>query len=110
MLYELQSQLPNLRWFMTNGCDASPEARALLAGVAPDGAAPSPVFVAHQRRVEHLVHDGARLPAALGAPLLGAARAVVDRHLDDRAPTATEEPRPLRPGSLGRFTTDRAAS
>lgn len=33
VLYELQSQLPNLRWFMTNGCDASPEARALLAGV-----------------------------------------------------------------------------
>lgn len=33
VLYELQSQLPNLRWFMGEGCDVSPEARVLLAGV-----------------------------------------------------------------------------
>jgi hypothetical protein len=82
----------------------------LLSGALSGGKACGPVFVAHQRRVENLLRDGARLPAPLGAPLLGAARAVVERHLDAAAPRAAGEPEAVRPGSLGGWFSDRAAS
>jgi hypothetical protein len=60
----------------------------------------SPVFLA-ERRVEGDLHDGARLPSALGAPLAGAFAAVLDREVPRRPTEAVAER--VRPGSLGRW-------
>lgn len=53
-----------------------------------------------ERNVEADLHDGARLPPALGAPLAGAYRAVLERARAGPAPSVPER---VRPGSLGRW-------
>ncbi|MEW6154264.1 MAG: hypothetical protein AB1673_09800 [Actinomycetota bacterium] len=68
---------------------------------------PSPLFLP-ERRLEEPMRDATRLPSALGHPLAGAVRAVVDR----AAQPATDEtvPEPVRPGSLGHWTAEAAGS
>jgi hypothetical protein len=79
-------------------------ARAALASVLADLAAPAagdgmptPIFLP-ERNVDTDLHDGARLPAALGSPLAGAVRAVLSR---SPAALSSGGPEAVRPGSLG---------
>ncbi|MFN2606744.1 MAG: hypothetical protein ABR511_02425 [Acidimicrobiales bacterium] len=96
----------------------SPRARSALAATLADLTAPAvaraapdsvdglaaPVFLA-ERKVEGDLHDGARVPAVLGAPLAGAFSAVLDRASTARRPAvaAPGGPERVRPGSLGRW-------
>jgi hypothetical protein len=91
-----------------NRAPRSPRARAGLAAVLAELTAPfaaggmaNPVHLPERGNVEADLHDGARLPAALGTPLAGAFRAVVER---SRPAPAADEPQPVRPGSLGHWT------
>lgn len=96
-----------------NGGPRSPRARATLVGALAELVAPAvrraepscglatPLFLP-ERKVDGELHDGARLPAALGAPLAGAFAAVLGRQTAARWPTAIE-PERVRPGSLGRW-------
>jgi hypothetical protein len=91
-----------------NRAPRSARARAGLAAVVAELAAPfsggrlmNPIHLPERGNVEADLHDGARLPAALGAPLAGAFRALVDR---PRLDPVAAEPEPVRPGSLGRWT------
>ena len=83
-------------------------ARAGLAAVLAELTAPfaggglaNPIHVPERGNVENDVHDGARLSAALGTPLAGAFRAMLDRA---RPEPAAPQPEPVRPGSLGHWT------
>jgi Mrp family chromosome partitioning ATPase len=90
-----------------NRAPRSARARAGLAAALGEltapfagGRLPGPIHLP-ERKVEADLHDGARLPAALGAPLAGAFRAILER---GRPEPATAVPEPVRPGSLGRWT------
>ncbi len=98
---------------VVNCAPRSPRVRAGLAAAVAELVAPAveraapdsvesisaPVFLM-ERKVDGDLHDGARLPAALGAPLAGAFNAVVERSaLTPPTPT----PARVRPGSLGRW-------
>lgn len=74
---------------------------AELAAPFSDGSLASPIHVPERARVEADLHDGARLPAALGTPLAGAFRATLARARPSPAGAALE---PVRPGSVGRWT------
>jgi len=84
---------------------------AELAGATAGAHLASPVHLP-ERDIESDLHDGRRLPAALGAPLAGALHAVVGRavgrHRDGGRSHSTDGER-VRPGSLGRWTDDEAA-
>jgi hypothetical protein len=67
------------------------------AGAAALGL-PSPMFLP-ERGVDQVTRDGARLPAALTAPLAAAFEGVLDRC--GPRPPAVEEPQLVVPGSLG---------
>ena len=90
-----------------NRAPRPPRARAGLAAVLAELAAPfaggrlmNPVHVPERHTVEADLRDGTRLPAALGAPLAGAFRALLVRPgLEPGAPA----PEPVRPGSLGQW-------
>jgi len=98
---------------VVNFAPRSPRARAGLTAAVAELMAPavaratpdtveslsSPVFLI-ERKVDGDLHDGARLPAVLGAPLTGAFTAVVDRSAVGRQEAAPER---VRPGSLGRW-------
>ncbi len=73
-----------------------------VARAGPDSgqAMTTPVFLM-ERKVDGDLHDGARLPASLGAPLAGALAAVVERSETLRP---LDTPQRVRPGSLGRWT------
>lgn len=95
-----------------NHAPRSPRARAELARAFGDlGAATlgvelaSPVPLPTLRRLESSLRDVTRLPSALAAPLARAVGAVGERQLVP----PTMAPRPIAPGSLGTFTSDRAA-
>ena len=75
--------------------------RTLLAGSPGAPAVPSPIFLP-DRRVDEVLRDGARLPAALTAPLVGAFAAVSTRTRGPRPPAGG--PEPVRPGSLGSWS------
>ncbi|MDQ3980493.1 MAG: hypothetical protein M3314_13220 [Actinomycetota bacterium] len=62
-----------------------------------------PIFLP-ERRIEEALRDGVRLPAALVQPLTGAMRAVVER-ASVGAVAGPAGPQPVRPGSLGRWST-----
>jgi hypothetical protein len=86
----------------------SARARAGLASVVAELTAPfageglaTPIHLPERANVEADLHDGARLPGSLGAPLAGAFRAVLER---SRPEPAAKEPEPVRPGSLGHWT------
>lgn len=100
----------------------SPRARAGLASTLAELLAPAvgraapdsveglaaPLFLP-ERKVDGDLHDGARLPAALGAPLAGAFAAVLDRASAGQAGAmvpAARGPERVRPGSLGRWADD----
>ncbi len=99
---------------VVNCAPRSPRARAGLtatlaeliapavARAAPDSveAMATPVFLM-ERKVDGDLHDGARLPTVLGAPLAGAFAAVLDR--SSVATRPAEGPERVRPGSLGRW-------
>jgi len=77
------------------------EMSAALVGLLPRWAGasmPSPIYLP-ERRVDESIRDGARMPEALCAPLLGAYRAVEARAGEDAVrPVA---PQLVAPGSLG---------
>lgn len=84
----------------------SARARSALSAAVAELSAPfsegrlaSPIHLP-ERNLEADVHDGARLPGALGAPLAGAFRAVIDRAQAHPAPAGPER---VRPGTLGRW-------
>ncbi|MFN0089507.1 MAG: hypothetical protein ACKVWR_04430 [Acidimicrobiales bacterium] len=86
------------------------EAARALAGLTEVSLATplaAPVCIGPRRGLDAALRDGGRLPAALGAPLAAAVRAVLDRAPD--APAAAE-PRAVVPGSLGRLGGDELAS
>lgn len=92
----------------------SPRARSALAATLAELAAPAvaratadsvvglaaPVFLP-ERKVDGDLHDGTRLPAALGAPLAGAFAAVLERGAAHHP--AVARPERVQPGSLGRW-------
>nr|MDQ3989977.1 hypothetical protein [Actinomycetota bacterium] len=86
-----------------NRSPRSARARASLAAAVAELTAPfsggrlmNPVHLPERGNVEADMHDGARLPSAVGAPLAGAYRALLDRpRLDAVAAT----PEPVRPGT-----------
>jgi len=96
-----------------NCAPRSPRARASLTAAVAELVAPAvaraggptasglaaPVFLP-ERKVDDDLHDGARLPSVLGAPLAGAFRAVLER----AAPVVAAGPERVRPGTLGRWT------
>ena len=91
-----------------NRAPRSARARAGLAAALAELTAPfsggrlmNPVHLPERSNVEADLHDGARLPAGLGAPLAGAYRALLDR---PRLEPVATEPEPVRPGSLGHWT------
>jgi hypothetical protein len=92
-----------------NRAPRSARARAGLAAVLAELTAPfagagmaNPVHVPERHNVEADVHDGARVPVALGAPLAGAFTAMLERARPEPAPK--EDFDPVRPGTLGRWT------
>jgi hypothetical protein len=72
----------------------------LTAPFAGGGLA-NPIHLPERANVEADLHDGARLATALGAPLAGAFRALLER---SRPEPVAAEPEPVRPGSLGHWT------
>jgi MinD-like ATPase involved in chromosome partitioning or flagellar assembly len=87
-----------------NRAPRNPAARARATEALGDLVAapvPSPVFLPDRRKVDDALRDGARLPAALASPIVGAVGAVLDRLGDADAPAADVEPVPIVPGSLG---------
>jgi Mrp family chromosome partitioning ATPase len=90
-----------------NRAPRSARARAALAAVLADLTAPfaggrlmNPVHLPERGNLEADVHDGARVASALGAPLAGAFRALLDR---PRPEPVADAPEPVRPGSLGQW-------
>lgn len=76
-----------------------------LAGSLPGGdRLASPVFVPERRRIDDLVRDGHRLPAACCSPIADAVTAVLGSELDAAHPAAAPEPVPVAPGSLGAWS------
>ena len=95
-----------------NRAPRSARARAALAAVLAQLAEPAagdelaaPIHLP-ERAVDTDLHDGARLPAGLGAPLAGAFHAVLTRAGDTASSDAPEQ---VRPGSLGVWADQRAA-
>jgi hypothetical protein len=93
---------------VVNRAPRSARARAGLAGALAEltaafagGQLMNTVHIPERHDVEADLHDGARLPPALGAPLAGAFRALLDR---PRPAPAAATPEPVRPGSLGHWT------
>ncbi|HEV2760836.1 MAG TPA: hypothetical protein VGV86_14850 [Acidimicrobiales bacterium] len=91
-----------------NRAPRSARARAGLAAVLAELTGPfaggrlmNPIHLAERSNVEADLHDGARLPTALGAPLAGAFKALLDR---PRLEPVSTSPEPVRPGSLGQWT------
>jgi Mrp family chromosome partitioning ATPase len=91
-----------------NRAPRSARARAGLASVVAELTAPfsggrlmNPVHLPERGNVEVDLRDGARLPSALGAPLAGAFKALLDR---PRLEPVAAAPEPVRPGSLGQWT------
>ena len=74
---------------------------AELTGPFAGGRLMNPIHLPERSNVEADLHDGARLPSALGAPLAGAFKALLDR---PRLEPAAATPEPVRPGSLGQWT------
>ncbi|HEV3402294.1 MAG TPA: hypothetical protein VG078_10780, partial [Acidimicrobiales bacterium] len=106
---------------VVNRAPRSPRARAALAATVAElvepavgrvseahgfAALPTPVFLP-ERKVDEALHDGARIPPGLGAPLAGAFAAVAESM--PARPTAAG-PERVRPGSLGRWTEPEVAS
>ena len=93
---------------VVNRAPRSPRARAALAAVLADLTGPfaggrlmNPIHLPERGNVEADLHDGARLPSVLGAPLAGAFKALIDR---PRLEPVAATPEPVRPGSLGQWT------
>ncbi|MCU1460390.1 MAG: hypothetical protein JWO37_465 [Acidimicrobiales bacterium] len=84
--------------------------RALAELVGAGVRLPAPVFLP-ERHVEEALRDGVRLPAGLGGPLADAV-ASITRGAGSAVPAAAaQEPRRVRPGSLGTWSeVDEAAS
>ena len=74
---------------------------AELTGPFAGGRLMNPVHVPERANVEADLHDGARLPTALGAPLAGAFNALLDR---PRLEPVAATPEPVKPGTLGHWT------
>ncbi len=74
---------------------------AELTGPFAGGRLMNPIHVPERGNVEADIHDGARLPAVMGAPLAGAFKALLDR---PRLEAVATEPEPVRPGTLGHWT------
>jgi hypothetical protein len=73
--------------------------------------AANPIFVPERRRIEDVIADGGRLPAALVEPLTGAVRAMLERVAKRDPPVGLQipddgmaAPVAVAPGSLGRWT------
>ncbi|MPY94374.1 MAG: hypothetical protein GEV08_15330 [Acidimicrobiia bacterium] len=96
-----------------NHAPRSPRARAELTKALGDLGASAlgvelaaPLFLPSSRRLEAGLRDVGRLPTSLGSPVCRAVVAICERQL--LPPTGG--PRPVTPGSLGGFASDRAAS
>jgi hypothetical protein len=96
-----------------NHAPRSPRGRAELAsalsglGVDAFGVElAAPLFLPTFKRLDGTLRDTSRMPTALGAPVARAVAAVCERQI--MPPTA--HLRPVAPGSLGGFASDRAAS
>lgn len=80
---------------------ARAEMSAAVVGLLPRWAGasmPSPIYLP-ERRVDESIRDGARMPEAICAPVLGAYRAVETRAEEDAVRPVT--PQLVAPGSLG---------
>jgi hypothetical protein len=69
-----------------------------------------PIFLPDRRGVDDLHRDGARMPASLSTPLVGALRAVMERTADQPAAGSEVAPKPVVPGSLGTWGDQEAAN
>lgn len=98
-----------------NRSPRGPRARAELTAafgalVSPalGSTVPSPVHVGERRRLDDVLRDGTRLPDALVHRLASTVQALLDATVDGEPhPSAPgDDLRPVRPGSLGRWTDD----
>jgi hypothetical protein len=68
-------------------------------------ALPSPVFVGDRRRLDDILHAGARLPDPIVSPVCAAVRMMLERAVDPAAASESEPPLvAVVPGSLGVWT------
>ena len=88
-----------------NHAPRSPAARARLtqtvAELVGEPAVGGPVFVPERRRLDEALRDGARLPAAVTAPLATTVAAVLQRAESADVAASSSEPVPIAPGTLG---------
>jgi hypothetical protein len=77
---------------------------ALLTQSGVNEPVASPIFVPERRRLDELLRDASRLPAALTGPPSGAVRALFDLAPARPSDTAEHEPMRVRPGSLGSWS------
>jgi hypothetical protein len=87
------------------------ELRRTFADLTAAGDAAHPVdgliFLPDRRGLDDLHRDGARMPSAFTAPLVGAVRAVLDRSRSRPTPGEVE-PAPIAPGTLGSWFDEEA--
>lgn len=76
----------------------------LLAASTGQSGVPSPVHLATSRNLDHLLRDGARLPAPWLGPVVSPVVALLDRTGPEPDPVHDRAPVPVAPGSLGRWT------
>ncbi|MDQ6927334.1 MAG: hypothetical protein M3159_01570 [Actinomycetota bacterium] len=88
---------------VVNGAPRSPRVRAgivrTLAELAGNGmGTATPLFLPERKGVDDALRDGRRLPAAVGSPLAGCVRALLERN---DAPLPVTAPERVRAGALG---------
>jgi Mrp family chromosome partitioning ATPase len=83
-------------------------AYAELLGPSPDDpGVPGPLFLGERRHLDEVLRDGAPLPDAWSAPIVGSVQALLDRaEAVAEPPVRRETLEPVTPGSLGRWTED----
>ncbi len=97
---------------VVNRAPRSPRVRAeitravadLAGGVRGGDRLPSPLFLPERRRLEEVLRDAERLPAALAGPLGAAVGAALDRLGPDDTVAGEVEPVAVVPGSLGSWS------
>jgi hypothetical protein len=78
---------------------------ALLRGAAGEHQIPNPIFLLSRRRLDEVLRDGARFPDSWLASTASAVQALLERSAPGPT-TASDEPVPVAPGSLGSWSDD----
>jgi hypothetical protein len=97
-----------------NRSPRNPRARAEIASalrdLLPEVGVAVPMHVPERRRLDDVLRDGVRLPAAMSDLLARAARGTLDRLADERVAVGAAQPVAVAPGSLGSWSGDESSS